>query len=93
MKPHIRRIEAIDPTTTVIDCECPMCHTIQNIQAPTNAVNRWLDGTVIQNALPFLTIDEREALVSGTCHTCWDRYGDPATYTPTEDAHIDQSRE
>ena len=35
--------------------------------------NSWLHGELIQKALPELTKDERELLVSGTCAQCFDK--------------------
>tara|TARA_R110002020_G_scaffold100122_1_gene237058 strand:- start:218 stop:382 length:165 start_codon:yes stop_codon:yes gene_type:complete len=32
----------------------------------------WQEGTLIQDALPYLTTDQRELLISATCGTCWD---------------------
>lgn len=32
---------------------------------------RWMDGEYIQDALPMLTPDERELLISGTHAHCW----------------------
>lgn len=33
---------------------------------------RWQGGELIQNAMPYLSADERELLISGICGTCWD---------------------
>lgn len=32
----------------------------------------WKNGAMIQNAMPYLTADEREMLISGTCPQCWE---------------------
>ena len=32
----------------------------------------WQEGALIQDALPYLTTDQRELLISATCGTCWD---------------------
>ena len=32
----------------------------------------WENGELIQNAMPYLSADERELLISGTCGTCFD---------------------
>jgi hypothetical protein len=33
----------------------------------------WLSGSLpIQDAMPYLTIGERELLISGTCNDCFD---------------------
>jgi hypothetical protein len=33
----------------------------------------WCEGKLIQKAMPELTKDERELLISGTCGPCFDR--------------------
>jgi hypothetical protein len=44
---------------------------------PEEGFHNWQGGELIQNALPELTADERELLISGTCPSCWDRmFGD-----------------
>jgi hypothetical protein len=37
----------------------------------------WQAGMLIQTALPALTEDERELLISQTCGPCWDLPPDP----------------
>tara|TARA_Y100000310_G_C20387451_1_gene671140 strand:+ start:362 stop:508 length:147 start_codon:yes stop_codon:yes gene_type:complete len=32
----------------------------------------WNNGSYIQNAMPYLSADERELLISGTCGPCFD---------------------
>jgi hypothetical protein len=32
----------------------------------------WKNGEYIQNAMPYLNVDERELLISGTCGPCFD---------------------
>ena len=44
---------------------------------PEEGFHNWQGRALIQNALPELTADERELLISGTCPSCWDRmFGD-----------------
>ena len=33
----------------------------------------WKGGKYIQDAMPYLSADERELLISGTCGTCFDK--------------------
>jgi hypothetical protein len=42
------------------------------IEAPDEAVERWQSGDYIQDALPMLSADERELLISGICGHCFD---------------------
>lgn len=39
----------------------------------TIGIARWQRGELIQNALPGLTADERELLMTGTHPDCWDK--------------------
>lgn len=34
-------------------------------------VGAWKAGALIQRAMPELTPDQRELLISGTCSACW----------------------
>lgn len=61
-------------TATVVGPNCPFCGipgqvvTIQSM----DDYNRWVGGTVIQTAMPYLNSSEREALMTGICDTCWE---------------------
>ena len=35
-------------------------------------LQRWHDGTCIQEAMPYLDENERELVISATCGVCWD---------------------
>ena len=37
---------------------------------------RWQHGTHIQDAFPYLSVDDRERLITGICPECWDRMFD-----------------
>ena len=61
--------ETIDVTV-----HCRECHentTIRNI--PLKGYMDWLDGELIQKALPEIDYKLRELLISATCPTCWDK--------------------
>lgn len=69
------------PTTTVMSKPCPFCGTEQVVRINDLAdYNRWLGGTVIQEAMPYLTASEREALMTGICDPCWKE-----TFSETDD--------
>ena len=55
-----------------IDIECRNCRTNYQIVAPVAAIHAWLQGEYIKDALPMLSIDERELLISQTCNNCWE---------------------
>lgn len=51
---------------------CPLCNLAQNpIRVAYKDYEDWIHGSLIQNAFPYLTTEERELLVSGTCDPCW----------------------
>lgn len=51
---------------------CPHCDRLTELDVPDAGFRAWLDGELIQDALPMLTDDEREVLMTGICPTCWD---------------------
>lgn len=51
---------------------CPLCGTEFTIKVSTSDYLEYLDGTLVQDAFPYLSADEREALVSGICSKCWE---------------------
>ena len=57
----------------VIEIECVMCKQSVIMEASEEGLNKWQQGALIQHALPELTEDEREMLLSGICPTCWDK--------------------
>ena len=57
------------PTTVV---GCIQCGESQHIKARTVDLTAWIGGELIQVAMPYLTADEREILISGICSTCFD---------------------
>lgn len=55
-----------------IEANCRMCNNSQIIEVEESSLRKWQQGELIQNAMPGLTADEREMLISGTCNVCWD---------------------
>lgn len=51
--------------------KCPSCNNLSEIIAPADGFARWQGGEFIQDALPELSCDERETLISGICPDCW----------------------
>ena len=61
-------------TFTTLERDCPRCGVKQYINVNAGDYNAWIDGEgYIQNLMPYLSADEREALISGLCPTCWDK--------------------
>ena len=59
-------------TTLLITKPCSYCERIQKVAVPESGFKAWKSGTRIQDALPGLTVDEREILLSGICPESWD---------------------
>jgi hypothetical protein len=56
---------------------CIHCNKNYDVWADPADLTAWSEGELIQVALDYLSDDERELLLSGTCGTCWDKmYGE-----------------
>lgn len=51
---------------------CPFCGDTREVEVPTEGFRLWRAGELIQNALPELSPDDREALMTGICPRCWE---------------------
>lgn len=52
---------------------CPFCHAESFITVRYEDYLRWNDGELVQNAFPYLSAEEREALITGLCIDCQGR--------------------
>ena len=52
---------------------CQRCGTTVHISVLQPDFEKWQGGELIQDAMPYLSPDEREILISGTCGPCFDR--------------------
>lgn len=65
----------------VVKTRCPMCGQVHYVEVDIADYYAWADGyKKAQEAFPYLNAHEREMLISGICHTCWDKL-----YPPEED--------
>lgn len=51
---------------------CPFCGKAQFIAVNEADYWDWQDGELAQNAFPYLSADQREAIISGICPDCWE---------------------
>ncbi len=58
----------IDVITT-----CPICKKETIICVESSDFEAWQNGTLIQDAMWYLSPEERESLISGICPKCWDK--------------------
>lgn len=64
-------------TTHVVEVECIACRTKHTILVPTAGYRLWMNRQKrIQDAMPGLSADERELLMSGICGRCFDKIFD-----------------
>lgn len=63
-------------TLTVITT-CPLCGANSEVTGPEQAILAWARGEMlIQDALPMLSLEERELLITGIDAACWEsRFG------------------
>jgi hypothetical protein len=52
---------------------CTFCGKSETFEVSDEGYRRWKAGAFIQDALPELSADRREQLISGTDPECWDR--------------------
>ena len=61
-----------------VDIECVHCRRSFNILVNRHDLGDWLSGTLpIQDALGYLSSNERELLISQTCGDCFDKLFTP----------------
>ncbi len=61
----------------LITTTCPFCGQLQLIRVHSKDFHDWENGSPVQEAFPYLSKDDREALISGICPNCWDEmFGD-----------------
>lgn len=57
-------------TLSVRCIHCKKLHTIAVVRKDYDA---WINGALIQNAMPYLSLDQRELLISKICGKCFDK--------------------
>ena len=59
-----------DAVTVIVGCL--KCAEAQQITVGNADLDSWENGALIQDAMPYLSADEREILISGICGECFD---------------------
>ena len=63
-----------DAVTVIVGCI--KCAEAQHITVGNADLDAWENGALIQDAMPYLSADDREILISGICGECFDKiYG------------------
>lgn len=61
-------------TTVEVMVTCRFCGEHHILKVKHEDFFAWkIDGKHVQDAMPYLTPNERELLISNTCQTCWDK--------------------
>tara|TARA_B100000745_G_scaffold167062_1_gene109346 strand:+ start:1691 stop:1912 length:222 start_codon:yes stop_codon:yes gene_type:complete len=67
----------MEKTMTEFGRTCQYCQVDHIVMADQMDVANWENGALIQDALYYLTADERELFMSGTCGACFDKMFPP----------------
>ena len=57
----------------IIATTCPICHRVSHIEVDQFDYFAWRNGAYIQDVMSYLSPNQRELLISGTCEDCWKR--------------------
>ena len=68
---------------------CPMCGKVHTVTVNDADFEKWQSGDSAQSAFPYLSADEREILISGTCSKCWDSMFSLGKFSRGEDEEED----
>ena len=55
---------------TNVELVCPICGQEHAVEVNIVNFQKWQEGELIQNAMPELSVTEREQLISGLCPSC-----------------------
>lgn len=59
---------------------CEHCASVHIIDINPEDIIRWQAGEYIQDCMPYLSVAERELLISRTCNDCWhNMFGDDSS--------------
>lgn len=56
-----------------LEVKCIECKKVYKVTVPDEGFYRWVGGEKIQHALPSLSADDRELLMSHMCGKCFDK--------------------
>jgi len=59
-------------SNVIIKKTCFQCKKEHELHLPETGYNAWQEGAYIQDAMPQVSADDRELLISGICGKCFD---------------------
>lgn len=57
----------------IVLTQCPHCRKEEAVEVSQAGYEKWKAGSLIQDALPELSADVREQLITGYCGPCWNK--------------------
>lgn len=74
---------------------CPICKHINLTFVNAEDYWSWQEGELVQNAFPYLSANDREALISGICPKCWDEmvFADSMDYNDENESYGEEDWE
>jgi hypothetical protein len=61
----------VDKDVIIVSGACVISGKLHMVQVPRSAFERWIDGTLIQDAFPNLSNEQREFIKSGISPDGW----------------------
>jgi len=65
----------VDMTEDKIDCK--QCGVSYIVSTRVGDIDLWENGGIIQSIMSYLTVNDRELLISGTCEDCYNEMFPP----------------
>jgi hypothetical protein len=56
-----------------VQTQCPRCRRQEVTEYPLEGYQAWKAGQLLQDAMPTVSAENREKLITGFCSPCWDR--------------------
>lgn len=54
-----------------ISTKCPFCGATNTVRVNQDEYDNWNSGMLIQNAMPDMSVADRELLITGICSECF----------------------
>lgn len=62
------------PERLKLSLDCVVCRKPVDLLVPASGYARWKSGTLIQDAMPEVSAEDREMMISKTCPDCFGRF-------------------
>lgn len=56
----------------ILSIKCPMCKDVFEVEVKDRDYENHKNGLLAQTAFPYLSVEDRELLISGICSDCFD---------------------